>query len=238
MPGVVPDRHRRAIFLFSEEIGFVVPSGTRVLMIRCELFQSLDTNAVVQLLAKVFSASEPPAVAMRLTPADLERFVGLLCPKAAADGLTIVARDLDSRQIAGVLLTDDFAVPPAPAPGEFSDKFLPILAMLDSLDEQYRQSRAIVAGQYLHLFMLAVDEGFAGQGIAQQLVAACLSNGRHKGFTHAVTEATGVVSQHVFRKLGFTDRLRVSYRDFTYQGRRVFASIRDHEAAILMDRAI
>jgi ribosomal protein S18 acetylase RimI-like enzyme len=206
--------------------------------IECGLFQSSDTAAVVQLLARVFSAAEPPAIAMGLTPADLERFVRLLCPRALADGLTIVARDFESQQIAGVLLTDDFAVPPVLAGGEISDKFLPILAMLDNLDEQYRQSRSIVAGQSLHLFMLAVDEHFAGRGIAQQLVTACLANGRQKGYTHAVTEATGAVSQHVFRKLGFGDRFRVSYQDYRYDARAVFASIRDHEAAILMDRTI
>jgi ribosomal protein S18 acetylase RimI-like enzyme len=206
--------------------------------IECGLFQSSDTAAVVHLLAGVFSAAEPPAVAMGLTAMDFERFVGLLCPKAAAEGLTIVARDLGSGQIAGVLLTDDFAVPPVLASGEVSDKFLPIFAMLDNLDDQYRQSRSIVAGQYLHLFMLAVDEHFAGRGIAQQLVTACLLNGRQKGYTHAVTEATGVVSQHLFRKLGFADRFRVSYQDYRYEGRALFASIRDHEAAILMDRAV
>jgi len=204
----------------------------------CDVFSASDTAAVVELLARVFSAAEPPAVAMKLTQAEIERFVGLLCPAAAADGLTVVARALDTNQIIGVLLTDDFGVPPTLDLSEVSDKFLPILTMLDGLDEQYRKGRGIVARQYLHLFMLAVDTHFIGHGIAQQLVAACLANGHRKGYTHAVTEATGVVSQHVFRKAGFTERLRVTYQDYRYDGRPVFASIRDHTATILMDRAI
>jgi ribosomal protein S18 acetylase RimI-like enzyme len=110
--------------------------------------------------------------------------------------------------------------------------------MLDGLDADYRQGRTIAPGHYLHLFMLGVDPRFGGRGIAQQLVAACLSNGREKGFTHAVTEATGVVSQHIFRKLGFTERLRVPYQDYRYEGRPVFASIREHDATILMDRPL
>ncbi len=200
--------------------------------------RSSDTDAVVGLLAKVFSATEPPAVAMGLTVADFEKFVGQLCPRTTAEGLTIVARDLDRGQIAGVMLTDDFGVLSELTTGSLNEKFLPILAMLDSLDEQYRRCRTIVAGQYLHLFMLAVDERLAKRGIAQRLVAACLENGHQKGYMHAVTEATGVVSQHVFRKLGFTERHRVSYQEYRYEGRAVFAGIRDHEAAILMDRAI
>jgi ribosomal protein S18 acetylase RimI-like enzyme len=206
--------------------------------VTCGVFRASDTAAVVDLLARVFSAAEPPAVAMGLTPAEMERFVSLLCPAAAADGLTVVARVLGTNQIVGVLLTDDFGAPPTLDLSKISDKFLPILTMLEGLDEQYRKGRSIVAGQYLHLFMLAVDTHFVGHGIAQQLVTACLSNGRQKGYTHAVTEATGVVSQRVFRKVGFTDRVRVTYRDYRYDGRPVFASIRDHMATILMDRTI
>ena len=206
--------------------------------IECRVFQSSDTAAVVHLLARAFSAAEPPAVAMELTQSEVEQFVGLLCPKAAAEGLTIVAQAVDSEQIAGVLLTDDFAVPPELAASEFSEKFQPILAMLEALDGQYRRGRSIAAGQYLHLFMLGVDERFAGRRVAQEMVSACIGNGHQKGFQHAVTEATGVISQHVFRKLGFTERLRVSYRDYQYEGQPVFASIRGHDATILMDRAI
>lgn len=175
---------------------------------------------------------------MGLTQADVERFVALLAPKAATDGLTVVARSSEEEQIVGVLLTDDLMAPPELDASNISDKFLPILTMLDALDETYRSGRSIRPGQSLHLFMLGVDPHFAGRGIAQQLVAACLANGRQKGYTHAVTEATGVVSQHVFRKLGFTDRLRTAYQDYEYGGRRVFASIRDHEATILMERTI
>jgi ribosomal protein S18 acetylase RimI-like enzyme len=206
--------------------------------IECAPFRFPDAPAVAQLLAAVFSAAEPPAVAMGLTQAEIEQFVALLCPRAAAESLTIVANAPETGQLAGVLLTDDFAVPPELPAGSFSGKFLPIFAMLESLDEQYRKGRSILPGQYLHLFMLGIHPQFAGRGIAQQLVAACLTNGRHKGYTHAVTEATGVISQHVFRKLGFTDRARVSYQDFRYEGRAVFASIREHEATILMDREI
>jgi ribosomal protein S18 acetylase RimI-like enzyme len=206
--------------------------------LQCALLQAADTTAVIALLAAVFSTAEPPAVAMQLTREDLSQFVALLCPKALAEGLTIVARDVDSHQLVGVVLTDDFAAPPGLDPSSYSRKFLPIFALLESLDAQYRRGRSIDPGRYLHLFMLAVDARFAGQGISQQLVRECLSNGEAKGYTHAVTEATGVVSQHVFRKAGFVERCRRSYQEYRYEGGAVFASIREHEATILMDRGL
>jgi ribosomal protein S18 acetylase RimI-like enzyme len=206
--------------------------------VSCGVFRTPDTAEAVELLAREFSAADPPAVAMELTQADMAAFVSRLCPAAAADGLTIVARLPESDRIAGVLLTDDFGAPPPLDLSGVTDRILPILAMLDGLDEAYRTGRSIAPGRYLHLFMLAVDARFARRGIAQQLVAACLANGRAKGYTHAVTEATGVVSQHVFRKSGFHERQRAAYRDYRHDGRAVFASIRGHDATILMDRPL
>jgi predicted acetyltransferase len=92
--------------------------------------------------------------------------------------------------------------------------------------------------EYLHLFMLRVDGQFAGQGIGQKLIKASLRNGSRKGYRMALTEATGKVSQHIFRKYGFADRFGVACSNFKYENRLVFASICEHEEAILMDRSL
>ena len=54
----------------------------------------------------------------------------------------------------------------------------------------------------------------------------------------AVTEATNTTSQHIFRKLGFTERVRGSYADHRFRGRAVFRSIAEHGGPILMDRSL
>ena len=54
----------------------------------------------------------------------------------------------------------------------------------------------------------------------------------------AVTEATNKVSQHIFRKLGFVERVRRSYQTHRFDGRAVFASIAEHGGPILMDRSL
>jgi ribosomal protein S18 acetylase RimI-like enzyme len=203
-----------------------------------DVAKSSDTEEIVRLLAAVFSESEPPAVAMGLSFRDMEQFLRLFAPGAIAEGLTVVARDSDTGKLAGVLLTDDFAAPPALDLKQISAKFRPIFSMLESLDQQYHRGKTISAGECLHLFMLGVDGEFAGRGIAQGLVKACLENGIRKGYRAAVTEATGLVSQRVFRKQGFVDRFSVSYRGFTYEGKFVFNSIQGHESAILMDKPL
>jgi len=137
-----------------------------------------------------------------------------------------------------VMLSDDFASPLDLDVRQISPKLLPILTMLEVLDEQFRRGRDISAGQFVHLFMLGVDSHFAGQGIAQGLVQACVDHGSQRGYRAALTEATGRVSQHIFRKNGFVERFRVCYPDFLYEGKAVFASIRGHEAALLMEQSL
>jgi len=204
---------------------------------RCEIAKPSDANDVISLLATVFSESEPPAVAMGLTSREMEHFLSLFAPRETAGELTVIARCPDTGKLAGALLTDDLGKPAPLDLSIISPKLLPILSMLEALDGQFRRANTILPGQYLHLFMLGVDRGFTGRGIAQEMVAACLANGVRKGYRGAMTEATGEISQRVFRKQGFAERYSVAYRDFKYEGKAVFASIEKHERAILMEKS-
>jgi ribosomal protein S18 acetylase RimI-like enzyme len=197
-----------------------------------------DSDDVIRLIARVFSESEPPAVAMGLSFDDMKQFLQLVVPSVIPDGITVIARANDTGKLAGVMLCDDFASPPALDLNQISPKFLPILSMLEELDSQFRRAKTILPGQFLHLFMLAVDGGFAGQGVGQGMVQACVENGARKGYRSGVTEATGRVSQHIFRKNGFADRFSLSYCDFRYDDKLAFTSIQEHEKAILMERSL
>ena len=199
---------------------------------------SSDADDVACLLAAVFSELDPPAVAMGLSCGEMKQFLQLVAPRVILDGLTVVARSADDGRLAGVFLTDDFASPPELDQGQINSKLLPIFSLLEMLDEQFRRGKTIAPGEYLHLFMLGVDAQFARRVIAQGLVQACIDNGRRKGYRVALTEATGKVSQHIFRKNGFADRFSVAYRDFAYENKTVFASIREHDKAILMERSL
>jgi hypothetical protein len=130
------------------------------------------------------------------------------------------------------VLTDDFASAPPEGIKRISEKFGPILALLDELDTQYKQGKSLHVGEYLHLFIIAVMHQHTGKKVAQNLIQACLKNGIRKGYRMAVTEATDVISQPIFRKCGFVERIEIPYKTFTYQGRRVFASIEGHTGTI------
>jgi ribosomal protein S18 acetylase RimI-like enzyme len=206
--------------------------------IRCELLKKNDARQLVHLVARTFSADEPMAIALGLLAPEVERLLEAASEQILSDGLTVVARDTATNKLAGALIADDLASPLPIELENLSDKFGPIFALLGGLEDEYRQGRTLSSGQYLHPFMLATDRRYRGRGIAQQLVAACLDNGAELGYRHAVVEATGAASQHVFRKAGFVERCRASYADFRHAGKAPFAGIQGHEATLLMDKPV
>lgn len=206
--------------------------------IRYTGYTASDAGEMARLLGKVFAKRDPPAVAVGLTPGEFAEFVQLWCGKAAEEGLTILARCGETGEIVGAMLAEDSAsAMPAGLDG-ISPKFLPILDLLGGLDAAYRETHNPAPGETLHLFLLGVDERFSGRGIAQQLVQRAIANGESKGYRLAVTEATNLTSQHVFRKLGFTERVRASYAGHRFEGAGYFGSIADHGGPILMDKPV
>ena len=197
-----------------------------------------DTEEIGYLLSESFTRHDPPAVAVDLTAEDFEAFVRLWSPAAGTEGLTIVARDVATHEVAGALLTEDAASPPPQGLSTISEKFDPILDLLGQIDAEYRTDKSIEPGQLLHLFLLGVAEQLARRKIGQHLVAVCLANGADRGYAAAVTEATNPVSQHIFRQLGFQTRAMRSYRDYRRGGVPAFASIAEHGGPMTMDRSI
>jgi len=197
-----------------------------------------DADEMALLLGEVFSRRDPPSVATGLTPSEFETFVRLLCPQAAVEGLTMLARNSVTGELIGALLTEDSATTLPEEMDQLSPKFEPIFDILGQLETEYRADRQPHPGESLHLFLLGVAESVGGRGVAQHLVTSCLENGARKGYQLAVTEATNRVSQHIFRKLGFAERVRRSYSDHRFAGRAAFASIAEHGGPILMDKSL
>ncbi len=190
------------------------------------------------LLGSVFAQEDPIALALGVTPAEFQDLVRLFCPQAAADGLTVVARRVDTGEMVGTLLTEDAGSAPPSGMERMSQKFDPIIDLTGQLDAEYLQGKDVLPGEWLHLFLLGVPQPFGGRGVGQQLIASCLENGVCRGYRLAFAEATNRVSQHIFRKHGFVEQVRRSYRDYRYRGEKVFTSIKGHAEAILMDKEL
>ena len=207
--------------------------------INYEVYRAADGDGVAKLLSQVFSERDPPAVAAGVTTSEFEHFVRLLCPKAAEEGLSIVARAERTGEIVGALLAEDSASVLPGGLDTLSPKFNPIFDILGRLDAEYRKGIHAQVGESLHLILLGVARPYAGRGIGHGLVAASLKNNAPRGFRVAVTEATNKTSQHIFRKQGFVERVRGSYFDHRFEGQAYFLSIAaEHGGPILFDKAL
>jgi len=198
-----------------------------------EIFDLQFTDEVAAVVAEAFTRYDPLAVSQNIPLANLTKFVGSLGPILAQEELTVIAKDKNTNVIIGAMITHDFATA-LPGDGEG-----PINTILNALDQQYMKTRTIIFGEYLHLFMLAVADQYSGRQVAQNLVEVCLENGIKKGYEVAVTEATGLISQHIFRsKSGFVERYEIQYKSFVYQDKKPFESIDGHPSVILMDKVL
>lgn len=197
-----------------------------------------DTDEMAQLLGEEFARRDPPAVAACVTPSEFETFVRLYCPKAGTEGLSIVARCVETGEMCGALLCEDSVSQMPKGIDRLSPKFDPIFDILGQLGEEYRNVQDPQPGDSIHLFLLGVSRRFSGKGIASKLVAESLTNGASRGYRISVTEATNRVSQHIFRKHGFVERARRSYRDYQFDGQTVFESISEEGGPMLMDRLL
>ena len=197
------------------------------------LLENEDLPEMAQVIGEVFSRFDPLGVAIGMSKEELQAFVLVFGAKAVAEGLTIIARERSGRLV-GAMFSDDFATP-SPDLENLPMSFAPVGALLENLDEEYRRTQAIDVGSYAHFNMLAVLPAQTGRGIAQNLVKLCMKNAGKCGYRFAVTEANGPVSQHIFRKLGFRERFMVSYKDFRFDDRPVFASIESTQGIMLME---
>lgn len=202
------------------------------------LLQEEDAEAMARLLAKVFSELEPMGRAVGIPCEQVERLVKTFVPKALTEQLTILARDASSSRLVGAMLADDLGTDGPTGLDEAAPQFAPIGSLLGVLDEQYRAVTTVAKGTHAHMFMVGVEASSQLRGIATRLVETCMANAAADGYKTAVTEATGSVSQHVFRKLGFVDRFQVLYQEFTFDGQRVFPSIEGVDGTVLMTREL
>jgi len=206
--------------------------------IRYGIAGSEDLDELKWLLAETFTRHDPPAVSVGLTVQEFVVFVEVFSDPAAADGLTIIGRDAESGEMAGGLLSDDLAAPQPLGVARLSDKLGPVFELLDHLTTDYLTETKPDPGDYLHLFLLGVSEGYAGRGIANRLVATCLANGVRRGYSFAVTEATNRTSQHIFSKNGFKTRAQESYAEYRSNDHPVFESFASEGGPMLMERRL
>jgi hypothetical protein len=199
-------------------------------------------QAIVGVLSESF-CREPMSAALGVSARDFRPLIARFMPECTTNGLSVIAVPVDDPDtLAGVFICRDFKSPlPEGIPEEFP-WFRPIGEALMTVDEAYEATRpGLTLGDAVDLWMVGVPPGsrFAKRGIASTLFRVSTAVSRDRGFKRCVTECTGHYSQTAARKAGFRERARLTYRDFRFDGRAVFAEIEPpHLHVILYEREV
>ncbi len=201
------------------------------------LFQTMKTSDIEETatcISQVFSSCETTTKALKISFNEFYQFALPVCQKAANEKISIIAKDRKTGEIVGFIISEDFtAIEPDP-PKDIDDKFEAVFSLLSKLEENYRICHPVKAGQVLHIFMLGVQEKYTKRHIATTLVKENLNLAKHHNFEIAIAEATGVVSQQIFRNLGFTEEFAIEYKSYKFNGKPSFSSIENPANCLLM----
>lgn len=206
-----------------------------------QLLEFGDVEATIDCLVEVFTKSEPLATALDLNIAEFYPFAKLICIQAVEAGLSHIAKDVNTGEVVGFIICQDLIQKEHPDNNQIIDnivKLRPIISLLKHLEDEYLQGKQIRTGEIIHIFMLGVKENYRNLRIAKNLNIQNLQLAQEKNFTVAICETTGIISQHHVRQLGFQEIVAIEYKDYTYQGLKVFEKITSHTKCILMEKIL
>lgn len=205
-------------------------------------YEVLNEEDVVQtsdLIAHTFTRAEPMTKILEITHNEFFQFAELFCKKTIDDRLSVIARDQSTSEIIGFVVSEDLASPPPNDLQLISSKFDPVLALLQSLDERYERSLLNQNGRVFHLFMGGVHLAHERQHIFTITLIEALRLALRQGFSTAIAEPTGPISQQVLiNKFGFSPKFSVEYELFKHKGNDVFSNIQNVKSCMLVEKQL
>ena len=208
-----------------------------------------DLGDVAACFSDYFRREEPLTLAMNISHEEFKPLVEHVCALALSENLGIVCRDSRTRKLVGFSIGKDYGVNETFADQQtFSEKFLPIFALHDELDNHYRTMHDIQPGESFLHHVMGIDldyfEDHVGEGskpcvnIVPELTRLTIEMAKHRGFQKVISHATSLFTQRLCKKYGFAEVIRVNYRTFSYRDHEVFRGIKWHNSCVLYEMSL
>ena len=192
-------------------------------------------DAAFSVASKVFVANSTLHRALGI---ELDEYRAYLRPSFDAmvlEGLSVVAIDQNSSEVAGCLIASDFHQH-LYASTLSVGKLRPLAALTSALCSQYRKVRTTKPGEVVLIDMGAVSGIAAGKGIYQKMRNAAQLIAWEKGYKRVVGELSSAATQHVvLERLGHQKVAEVRFTGFEVDGGYPFSSITDPESIVLAE---
>ncbi|XP_064615151.1 uncharacterized protein LOC135479238 [Liolophura sinensis] len=205
--------------------------------------QETDRDSIEDMLYTSFILEDPLEVSLGIEcPREARILVEPLVGWALADGVSVVAEHVPSRELAGVCLnTVDSEVKrsiPVPAGDPDCTKMKVVLDFLDDMRDGVDLRKQFSMTKVVDIRIINVLHKYAGKGIGRALVEESLLLAKDHGCVTACAEATGVFSQKLFQCLGFTTVNEVFYSNYIKDGMLVFNNTGIHRSCRLVAKTL
>ncbi|CAL4058731.1 unnamed protein product, partial [Meganyctiphanes norvegica] len=185
-----------------------------------------DADEVVTFMAEHFYPREPLSTGLHMTYDDNKEWIHGSVRAWVQDGVSVVARDPDTGEVAGTLLatllTKDQSNTFEEATKSPKVKVATLHAVLSVLETSVDFFERFDVDKILELAMITVSEAFSGKGVGRRLVMEGESRGVQLGCQLGTAQATAVPSQRLLERLGYTSLYTMDYASFQIAGEFVF----------------
>ncbi len=152
---------------------------------------------------------------------EVKKFLQLVLKFAIQDGHSLVAVN-DQNEVIGCLIAYDYDFELPEEYDECSDDFNPIFNLLMNLGEAFQNVTAFSSNTYLNMSMIVGE-----REVAIAMVNHISKIAKDNGFQGILIEATSLKSQDFALSLDFQEKVSIHYKYFKFEGKNVFAGIKE-----------
>lgn len=190
-----------------------------------------EYNEVVDCINTTFCSSEPTSKAINLSKNEFKRYVEIFAKRSIGNNETTIIRV--KGEIAACIISERVLQSPDGL-NEVSKKLDPVMAILGDLDDLFFNESSLSHKDCFHILMVGVLPKFKGLKLAEQIIIYQEAMAKFYGYKYIFAEATGPVSQYIFKKLGYTIAASIDYKTYCHNQLYPFNSIEDCDSCALV----
>ncbi|XP_070537913.1 uncharacterized protein [Ptychodera flava] len=202
--------------------------------IQLKVLEAQHRVDAVELLTDVFPRKEPTLNFLQAPYESVKHFNEIAVNRAIRDGIATVAFDNEANKLAGVFAC--FLISQEHEGSEyFADVKLlapvkPVVDLFAVLRARFYQLEEVKAEQsrgskFVEMYLIGVQDGYHGQGMARRLIEYSLKLGKAKGAKMAYAEVTSPITQHIAASDSRFIRVgdMIEYATFEVNGEKPYA---------------
>ncbi len=200
-----------------------------------EIFQKRDLEETAALIAEVFSGGEPVTKSLGITAKQFYYFAEIYCNKAIMEGLSIIAKD--GGKVVAFVISEDFDSAQPEGIEKIDEKVVPLMALVDAVEKEAKDNKNEGERRF-HMFLGGTMKQYENRHISTIMIEESMKLAKNKNFSVVIVEPSGFATQHMFNKLGFEQKKVIGYKEFLFEGEKVFKNIIGPFGLPLMEKRI